>query len=257
VIVLALFGSGAIAGTLGALLGLGGGVFLVPLLVLLFELPIRFAVGTSLVGVIATSAAVAIFTGSRRGADMDLALRLELSTAAGALAGGWLAGLVDPRALYVIFALVVFASAGYTLREARQRAGGQAAELLYRRDYRIRRWPAGLAVSSLAGLASGMLGVGGGFIKVPIMHSLMGVPLGIATATSNFMVGITASASVFVYYHRGDIRPWMAVPATLGVFAGAMLGVLLQPRLRAGWLRAVLVLVLIGIGIQMLVRGLS
>jgi uncharacterized membrane protein YfcA len=256
-IVLALLVTGVAAGILGALLGLGGGVFLVPALTLLFHLPIHIAVGTSLVGVIATSAGVAAIAPRGRGADVPLALRLEVVTAAGAIGGGFLAGGVSPQLLSILFSLVVFFTAAYLLSKTRHRANRDAPEHLFDSDYHLRHWPAGMAVSSLAGMVSGLLGVGGGFIKVPVMYGIMGAPLGVATATSNFMVGITAAASVFVYYGRGDIHPLVVIPTALGVFSGAMLGVYILPRLRVAWLRLGLIGLLLIMGIQMLVQGLN
>ena len=256
-IAVALLATGVAAGILGALLGLGGGIFLVPALTILFHLPIHTAVGTSLMGVIATSAGVAAIAPRGRGADVPLALRLEVLTAAGAMAGGFLAGAVSTQVLSILFALVVFLTAGYLLYKARDRAGAHVPEHLFYSNYHLRHWPAGIAVSSLAGMISGLLGVGGGFIKVPVMYAIMGAPLGVATATSNFMVGITAAASVFVYYGRGDIHPLVVIPTALGVFAGAMLGVYILPRLRVAWLRMGLIGLLVIMGIQMLVRGIN
>jgi uncharacterized protein len=250
---LALFGTGVLAGGVGALLGLGGGIFLVPALTLLFHLPVRIAVGTSLVSVIATSAGVAASASEESGADVMLALRLEIATAAGAVVGGLVAGFVPANALAVLFAAVVFATAAYTLVKNLRGAGD---ETMYRRDYTVRNWAAGSSAAGLAGMVSGLLGVGGGFIKVPTMYAVMGVPLGIATATSNFMVGITAAASVFVYIGRGDVRPLIVVPTAAGVFLGAVVGSLLQSRVKVGALRWALVVLLLGIGVQMLVRGL-
>jgi uncharacterized membrane protein YfcA len=257
VIFLALLATGLLAGILGALLGLGGGIFLVPALTILFDLPIRVAVGTSLVGVIATSAGVAAVAARGRGADIGLALRLEVATTAGAIAGGWLAGWVSASILSMLFAAVVFFTAGYLLYKARRTAGPPGSERLFRTDYQPRRWPMGLSVAGLAGLVSGLLGVGGGFIKVPVMYAVMDIPLGIATATSNFMVGITAAASVFVYYGRGDIHPLVVVPTALGVFIGAMLGVYTLSRLRVAWLRLALIGLLVLMGGQMLWQGLQ
>jgi uncharacterized membrane protein YfcA len=250
-LLLGLFVSGIAAGSLGALLGLGGGIFLVPVLTLLFGLPVRVAVGTSLVCVIATSAGVAALASEEGGADVPLALRLEIATAAGAVFGGVVGVLVPARALSLLFAVVVFGSAGYTVYKGL----GHAEEAMYRRDYRPRRWGLGYAVASLAGMVSGLLGVGGGFIKVPTMYAIMGVPLGVATATSNFMVGITAAASVFVYLGRGDVRPVVTVATAAGVFLGAALGTLLQGHLRVSWLRWALVLLMVAIGVQMLWKG--
>jgi len=256
-IVLGLLATGLLAGILGALLGLGGGIFLVPALTLLFHLPIHMAVGTSLVGVIATSAGVAAVAPRGRGADVALALRLEVATTAGAIFGSVLAGRVSSRALDILFAFVVFLTAAYVLFKARRQRGAAVPERLFHRAYVPRRWGAGLSLASVAGMVSGLLGVGGGFIKVPIMYAVMDVPLGVATATSNFMVGITAAASFFVYYGRGDIHPLVAIPTAVGVFAGAMAGVYILPRLRAAWLRTALVGLLLIMGIQMLMRGIG
>ncbi len=254
-----LFGflaTGLISGILGAVMGLGGGIFLVPLLSFLFHLPIRIAVGASLVGVIATSAGVAAFAPKGGGADVPLALRLEMATAAGAIAGSWFAGRANARILHILFGSILFFTAAFTLYKARRKAAGPAPEQLFRDNYQPSHWPLGLSASSLAGIVSGLLGVGGGFIKVPVMYAVMDIPLGVATATSNFMIGITAAASIFVYYGRGDIYPDVAVPTALGVFIGAMLGAFAMPRLRVAWVRTALVGLLILMGIHMLVEGL-
>ena len=255
-IILALFATGLFAGILGALLGLGGGIFLVPALTVLFDLPIQVAVGTSLVGVIATSAGVAAVAPRGRGADIDLALRLSVATTAGAIAGGWFAGWVSAQALSILFASIAFFTAGYMFYKARRRTSA-VPERLFSSDYHPRRWPAGLSVAAIAGMVSGLLGVGGGFIKVPAMYAVMEVPLGVATATSNFMVGITAGASVFVYYTRGDIYPLVTVPTAVGAFIGAAGGRRLASRLRVAWLRQALILLLLVIGAQMLLKGMG
>jgi uncharacterized membrane protein YfcA len=254
-ILISLFSVGMFAGILGGLLGLGGGIFLVPALTLLFHFPIRIAVGASLVGVIATSAGVAVVSRNGQGADLGLALRLEVATALGAIVGGLVAGLVSPRLLSILFAAIVFFTAFYLVYKARQTSQNGQVEHLYGRNYRPRNWPIGISIASLAGMVSGLLGVGGGFIKVPVMYSVMEVPLGIATATSNFMVGITAAASVFVYYNRGDIHPLVVIPTALGVFLGAVTGVRSLPYVRVSWLRVALVGLLVVIGIQMLING--
>ncbi len=254
---LGLFAIGAGAGVLGALLGLGGGIFLVPALTMIFHLPIRVAVGTSLVGVIATSAGVAAASSRGHGADLGLALRLEVATAAGAIAGGWAAGLVNPRMLTILFALVVFFTGFYVLYKARRQSQKSGTEQLFQGGYRPHHWLAGLSLASLAGMVSGLLGVGGGFIKVPVMYSVMDVPLGIATTTSNFMVGITAAASVFLYYQRGDVHPLVVVPTAIGVFLGAISGARTLSRVKLSWLRAALVGLLMIVGAQMLIQGLQ
>lgn len=257
---LGLFGVGLAAGVLGALLGLGGGIFLVPALTLIFDLPVRTAVGVSLIGVIATSAGVASVSRPGRGADVGLAIRLEIATTTGALLGGFAAGRMPQQALAFVFAAVVLASAIYTLIKTRRKAGPAdepQIEALFRTDYKPKRWGVGLSFSALAGALSGLSGIGGGFIKVPVMYSVMDVPLGVATATSNFMVGITAAASATLYYSRGDIDPLVAVPTALGVFVGAMLGAQTAGRLRVDVLRRALIVLLILIAVQMTWKGIT
>jgi uncharacterized membrane protein YfcA len=257
---LALFATGIGAGILGALLGLGGGIFLVPALTLLFHLPIRIAVGTSLMGVIATSAAVVTVEPPGRGADISLALHLEVSTAAGAITGGFLAGWLSPTSLYLLFALIVFLTGAYSLykgKKAHPQKGSTESDALFGQDYTPRHWPWGLALAFIAGLVSGLLGVGGGFIKVPLMDAVMGVPFGVAAATSNFMVGITAAASFFVYYNRGAYLTCLILPTSLGVLLGAIMGIRIMPHLRAAWLRLVLVGLMFIIGIHMILTGLG
>ncbi|MGE5602715.1 MAG: sulfite exporter TauE/SafE family protein, partial [Nitrososphaerales archaeon] len=257
---LGLFAVGVAAGSLGALLGLGGGIFLVPALTLFFDLPVRTAIGVSLIGVIATSAGVASVSRPGRGADTALALRLEIATTSGALVGGFAAGKLPQDALSLVFAAVVLATAIYTYLKTRRKAGPASEtqiEEMFRTDYTPKRWGVGLSFSALAGALSGLSGIGGGFIKVPVMYSVMDVPLGVATATSNFMVGITAAASATLYYSRGDIRPLVAVPTALGVFAGAMLGSQLASRLRVDVLRRLLIVLLVLIGLQMTWKGIT
>jgi uncharacterized protein len=257
---LGLAGIGLAAGVLGALLGLGGGIFLVPALTLVFDMPIRAAVGTSLIGIIATSAGVASVSRPGRGADIPLALRLELSSTIGALIGSLSAGFVSQRILALVFALIVLVTAGYTLLKMRRRPGPaseRAVDALFSTDYRPVNWPAGLGATGVAGILSGLTGTGGGFIKVPVMHSLMEVPLGIATASSNFMVGITAAASAMIYYTRGDISPLVAVPTAVGVFTGAVLGARLAARAKVTTLRVLLVILLLLIAAQMGYQGIQ
>jgi uncharacterized membrane protein YfcA len=251
---------GFAAGVMGALLGLGGGIFLVPALTILFDLPIQVAVGASLIGVIATSAGVAIVAKPGRGADTTLGLRLELASVLGAFAASMAAGLLSQEALSLVFAGIVLATAAFTYykaRKVRRPVTDAAVEALFRTDYRPTHWPAGLTLTGLAGALSGLTGTGGGFIKAPVMYSLMDVPLGVATATSNFMVGITAAASAMVYYARGDIRPLIAAPTALGVFAGAMAGVQLARRVPVDTLRRLLIGVLILVALQMAWKGVS
>ena len=220
---------GFLAGLLGALTGIGGGVLLTPILSLYFGIPIREAIGTSLVAVITTSAASSSVHLQRHTTDIRLGMTLELATSLGAAVMAYLVGYFNRNALEGLFAAFLFYSAIMILSR-----GGKVKdeEELPRTDdgstiippYEPKRYPLGLGASLVAGALSGLLGIGGGPIKVPVMYIFMNVPLMVATATSNFMIGVTAAASAMVYYRRGDILPELAAPLAVGVFAGSLLG---------------------------------
>ncbi len=290
---LLMLAGGAAAGAFGSLLGLGGGVLIVPLLTIGFGLDLREAVGVSLVCVIVTSSAAAGVYLERHVANLRLGMTLELFTAIGALIGGSIAFLLDERLLSLLFAALL-AYVAFTM--ARQRAAAivasedpapildvadgpvadgpvtsaglaDASSAGRRRDdfltglsgdgYRIHALGRGVAGSTGAGVVSALLGIGGGIIKVPLMHLAMGVPLRVATATSNVMIGITAAASAVIYLLRGEIDPYVAGPTAIGVFVGATLGSRLAPRIDLRWLRIAFVVVLAWTAVQMLIRGLG
>jgi uncharacterized membrane protein YfcA len=265
-IIFGLFVIGILVGTLSNLLGLGGGILLVPALTLIFHLPIRTAVGASLVGIIAASAGVAVTEQKDRKGDMRLALRLETATTAGAVMGSVIAGMVNEKLIEITFALVALFTAVYMIYKIRHpkhadipiNASKQdEGEIYPRQDYHPKHWLAGLGMAGVAGSLSGLLGVSGGFIKVPILYSIMDVPFGIATTTSSIMVGITAAASVFIYYARGDIHPLVAIPIALGVFTGALIGKILIPYARVAWLRSGLIGLLVLQSAQMLIKAIG
>ena len=240
---------GLFAGAWGALVGLGGGIILVPVLSLWFGLPIKTAVGISLVCVIATSSAAAAVYVQRRWTDLRLGMVLELATVLGAITGALVVTLLSDRIVKGLFGgFLVYA----TVMMLRQRAESSEEKTGFLPDYEVRNYPLGLAVSYLAGGASGMLGIGGGPIKVPMMYLFMGLPLRVAAATSNFMIGVTASASAFLYYMRGDMVVPVAAPLAVGVFAGALAGSKLSPRLRSRWIRWLLMPVLVYLALLML-----
>jgi uncharacterized membrane protein YfcA len=263
------------AGWLGALAGIGGGILVVPVLVLAFGIDIRIAVATSLVTVVATStAAGSVYVGSGL-ANMRLGMALEIATTLGGITGGLLAAHVPGEALSGFFGVLMFVTAALMLRgedaevaATSPRAGPAPAQLggeepgtlagrywdaVHARlvPYRAERVPLGAAISFTAGVVSGMLGVGGGFLKVPAMRLGMRVPLKVAAATSNFMIGVTAIASFFVYFARGDVHPYLASAVTLGVVAGAFAGTLTAAHVEARVIQRVLVVVLLGVGVQM------
>lgn len=260
---------GVAAGVFGSLLGLGGGLLIVPLLTIGFGLPLREAVGVSLVCVIVTSSAAAGVYLERRLANLRLGMVLELFTAIGAIGGGLVAFLIDERLLaalfagllvYVAFTMVRSRSAAAAADEAAPAivdAGPLAAGLSSSvgGSPLVHRFPAGIAGSVGAGVVSALFGVGGGIVKVPVMHLVMGVPLRVATATSNLMIGITASASAIVYLLRGGIDVHAAGPTALGVFVGATLGSRLGRRVNLDVLRLLFVAVLLFTAFEMARRA--
>jgi uncharacterized protein len=272
---LLMLGGGAVAGGFGSLLGLGGGVLIVPLLTLGFGLPLREAVGVSLICVIMTSSAAAGVYLERHVANLRLGMTLELFTAIGALVGGSIAFLLSERLLSVLFAVLLLYVAVTMARGQRAEpaldpelvdpttldtdpaASPTALERLSGEGYRVRNLGRGVVGATGAGLASALLGIGGGIIKVPLMHLAMGVPLRVATATSNMMIGITAAASAVIYIIHGGIDPYVAGPTGIGVFLGATAGSRLSHRIDLRYLRLLFVVVLTYTAVQLLVRVVS
>lgn len=274
---LLMLAGGAAAGAFGSLLGLGGGVLIVPLLTLGFGLDLRTAVGVSLVSVIMTSSAAAGVYLERHVANLRLGMTLELFTAMGALVGGLVAFLIDERTLSLLFAaLLAYVAVTMARPRPAARPGDRAAagsppgpeddapphartmlESLSGDDYKVRNVGRGMVGATGAGVVSALLGVGGGIIKVPLMHLGMGVPMRVATATSNLMIGITAAASAVIYLFRGEIDPYVAGPTAIGVFLGATAGSRLAHRVDLRWLRVLFVVVLGYTAVQMLLRGIG
>jgi uncharacterized membrane protein YfcA len=274
--------AGALTGVLGAILGIGGGVLLIPLLVMVLELPMHEAVATSLVSVIATSTAVASTNVERGTANMRLGMTLEIATSLGAIVGGLTAGLLSPRALEAIFAVVVVPTSVLMWRGRTEAAGSEpagshksaepdagptdmgklGASYLDPRSggsvsYRVERLPLGMLIAFAAGNLSGLLGIGGGVFKVPALHLLCRVPVKAAAATSNFMIGVTAVASAFLYYGRGEVRPSITAAVVLGVLAGSAAGSVLNQHLGGKTINRLFAVLLIAVAVQMLYRTFS
>jgi|BarGraNGADG00212_2_1021979.scaffolds.fasta_scaffold03958_4 uncharacterized membrane protein YfcA len=262
-----IFVMGLCVGLLGSMLGIGGGVLIIPLLTLLFGVDIKTAIGASIISVIATSSAAgAVYVGHGM-THTRLGMVLEIATTLGAVAGGITAVLLPARYLYGIFGLVLLYVV-YSLRGlAGSEGGSQPTGLLDTSfidpltggqvNYGVRRLKAGLAASFVAGNISGLLGIGGGIIKVPIMTLVMGMPFKAAIATSNFMIGVTAATSAVIYYGRGYILPDVAVPTALGVLAGAQIGPRLGGRARSGTLRLIFQVLLFAFAVQMLWKAIA
>lgn len=267
--------AGLLTGLVGAVLGTGGGVVLVPVLVVGLGVPVHHAVATSIVTMIATSSAVASVNVERGTANMRLGMTLEVATAVGSIAGGLTAALLAPRALEFLFASALAPTAVlmWRRREADPTAADATAEQASPQPpgpldgqfadptglgmvrYRVRRPWAGLGVSFLAGNLSGLLGIGGGVFKVPALHLLCGVPIKAAAATSNFMIGVTAAAGAFLYYGRGEVRPDTTAAAVLGVLLGSAGGSSLAHRIHGDIVRRLFAALLGAVAVQMLYRA--
>ena len=272
--------AGVGTGVLGAVLGIGGGVLLIPILVLGLGLTMHHAVATSILSVVATSSAVASTNVERGTANMRLGMTLEIATSLGAIAGGVTAGWIPPRALEGIFAAVLVPTAvlmwrgrtghegpvspgpgrGHAEAEPGEPIGALGAR--YRDEaegrevaYAVRRLGAGLGISFLAGNLSGLLGIGGGVFKVPALHLVCGIPIKAAAATSNFMIGVTAAASASLYYGRGQVRPALTAAVVLGVLAGSALGAVVNRRVRGAAVRRLFAGLLVLVALQMLYRA--
>jgi uncharacterized membrane protein YfcA len=278
---LTLFVAGAATGVLGAILGIGGGVLLIPILVIGLGLPMHEAVATSIISVIATSTAVASTNVERGTANMPLGMTLEIATALGAIAGGLTAHLLSSRTLEGLFSFVLVPTALFMWRGRTERpvassetSGHEAPQAIEPRaslgrlgasyfdpvlgdcvSYRVVRLPLGMLVSFFAGNLSGLLGIGGGVFKVPALHLLCQVPVKAAAATSNFMIGVTAVASAFLYYGRGEVRPGLTAAVVLGVLVGSALGSVLNQYLGGRAIQRLFAILLLAVAVQMLYRS--
>ena len=255
--------TGAGTGILGAMLGLGGGVFLVPLLTLGFGLPIRAAIAASLVSVIATASASSTVNLERGLVNLRLGMALEVATTLGGLAGGLAASLLSTRQLFLLFGTTLGVMGCVMALRSRTRnvipdltidpgrLGGRLVEGDRSYVYRARRLGVAYGASLVAGAISGLLGLGGGIIKVPILNVFCGIPIRVAAATSAFMIGVTASASAFIYYGRGDMDLPLAAAVALGALPGSLAGARLGHKVDARWLKLGMALVLLVVGAQM------
>jgi uncharacterized membrane protein YfcA len=263
-----------LAGLIGALAGVGGGMIVIPALTILFGIDIRLAIGASIVSVIATSSGAAAAYVRERMTDMRIGMLLELATTTGAVVGALLVAAISPGVLYVLLGMVLLLSAvqqalrlGEELPSAsaaspppgRLRLAGSYPDSVLGREvkYAAQRVPLGFTLMAGAGVVSGLLGIGSGALKVLAMDGAMRLPMKVSTATSNFMIGVTAAASAGIYLGRGDVDVTIAAPVALGVLAGATMGARVLPRLSNRRVRFVFVPVLVVIGLETLARGLG
>jgi uncharacterized protein len=254
-----------LAGLLGALTGLGGGVVIVPALALLFHIDIRYAIGASLVSVIATSSGAAVSYVREGFSNVRIGMFLEMATTVGALVGAYLTARISTRAIGITFGITLLYSAWASFREKQNelpQAPNALAEKLKligdyptargRQAYIAQNVPAGFGIMFVAGILSGLLGIGSGAVKVLAMDHAMKLPFKVSTTTSNFMIGVTAAASAGIYLGRGYIAPGLAAPVMLGVLAGSILGARLLVRIRVPVLRVVFAVVIVALGVEMI-----
>lgn len=269
-VTLLIFLIAAIAGFLGSLTGLGGGVVIVPALTLLFGVDIHYAIGASLVSVIATSSGAAAAYVKEGYTNIRIGMFLETATTTGAMLGAVLAAIMSPSAIAIIFGAVLIYSAIQSSRErVRLPTDEQPDKLATRlsmnssfpttegnRPYYVRRVPGGLGVMFVAGSLSGLLGIGSGAFKVLAMDQVMRIPFKVSTTTSNFMIGVTAAASAGIFLGRGYVDPGLAMPVMLGVLIGSHLGAKVLTGVKSITLRRVFGVVILALAIEMIYNGI-
>lgn len=261
----------ACAGFLGSLTGLGGGVVITPVLTLLFHVDLRYAMGASLVSVIATSSGAASAYVREGFSNVRIGLFLEIATTSGAILGALLASRTPTVGLSIIFGVVLLVSAYSSTRPhtlggtrgaadplgLRLRLNGSYPSESGEEDYEVRRVRGGFSVMFAAGIMSGLLGIGSGALKVIAMDQVMRIPFKVSTATSNFMIGVTAAASAGVYLSRGYIVPEVTMPVMLGVLFGSLAGSRWLPGARVGKLRLLFAVVVAALAIEMIYGGIT
>ena len=260
------------AGFLGSITGLGGGVVIVPLLALALGVDIRYAIGASLVSVIATSSGAAAAYVKEGFSNIRIGIFLEIATSAGALSGAFLATRLPVTVIGVVFGVVLLYSAYQAVSaKAEEAVSLQSSDRLALRlkmegsypgdhglvRYHVRGVPLGFGLMTVAGILSGLLGIGSGAVKVIAMDQIMGIPFKVSTATSNFMIGVTAAASAGVYLSRGYIDPGLAMPVMLGVLAGSALGARFLTTARTPLLRKIFSGVISIMALEMIYNSIS
>ncbi|OMP77703.1 sulfite exporter TauE/SafE family protein [[Flexibacter] sp. ATCC 35208] len=259
------------AGMLGSLTGLGGGVVLIPLLTIVFHVDIRYAIGASLVASIANSSGAAAAYIKEGITNVRIGMFLEIATTTGAIIGALLAIYTPTSLVAILFGVVLLFSAAMTIRKKNEQGDNTSNSKLARIlklnnsypvngemvPYKVRGVGGGYALMTLAGIVSGLLGIGSGALKVLAMDNVMRIPFKVSTTTSNFMIGVTAAASAVVYLQRGYIDPGIAMPVVLGVLAGAFGGSKLLMKMDVKKLRLLFSIVISALAIQMIYNGLT
>lgn len=279
-LVVALVVSGALAGLLGALVGIGGGLIVVPVLVLGFGVDIKIAIASSLIAVVASSTASGSVYVGKGLTNLRLGMLLEVATTIGGIMGGLIAVYISPTVISALFAVLMIVTCVLILctkdpvkktavseslatvetsKETIGKLSGSYYDPYLKEEiqYDVQNVPLGSFVSFFAGVLSGLLGVGGGFIKVPAMALGMKVPMKVAAATSNLMIGVTAISSLFVYFARGYVQPIIAAPVALGVVGGALYGTTLAQKISPKLLRKMFAVILVIVAVQMVLKSLG
>lgn len=261
-----------LAGIVGSVLGLGGGIIVTPALTLLFGVDINHAIGASIISVIATSSGSAVAYIRDRITNLHVGMFLEIATTVGAITGAFIGALIAPRILYIIFALLLLYSAYAMIKKGKQEVPENvplhpvAQKLGLQGEYydkalgktvayNVDRVYEGFGVMYGAGVISGLLGIGSGSFKVMAMDVFMKMPLKVSSATSNFMMGVTAAASAGIYLLRGDIIPIISAPVALGVLIGATVGSRLMQRMKSKTIRKLFIPVMVYVAFQMIYQG--
>ena len=266
--------SSVFAGFVGALVGLGGGVFIVPILTLVFHVTFTAAIGASIVSVIATSSGAAAAYVRDRMTNLRVGMFLEVATTTGAICGALLSTLLNASVLFIVFGVVLLISAAPLIMRlgeelpagvanhkwaTKLRLPGTYPDRRTQRDvsYHVAHIRSGFSMMYVAGLISGLLGIGSGTFKVLAMDTAMRLPMKVSTTTSNFMIGVTAAASAGIFFQRGDIDPAIAAPVALGVLLGATVGAKILTRMSNVWLKKIFVPVIVLVALNMLARGMG
>lgn len=271
---LLMLGVGIFAGIMGSILGIGGGMIVTPIVTLAMGLDIKYAIGASIIAVIATSSGSTIAFLKDDVLNLRVAMFLEIATTIGAIIGALLTGAFDPMILYILFGSLLVFSSWNMYRK--MRSGQEVLKQVHadkwaekfnlnssyydkntkqQVDYQVENVPGGFLIMLGAGLASGMLGIGSGAFKVMAMDGAMKMPLKPSSATSNLMMGVTAAASATVYFFNGSIRPDLAVPLALGILGGSTIGTRIMQILPSKIIRLIFIPILLYLGLQMILKG--
>jgi uncharacterized protein len=267
---LIVFGFSVVAGLLGALTGLGGGVVIIPVLTLIFKVDIHYAIGTSLISVIATSSGAASAYVKEGISNIRLGMFLELATTGGAITGAFVATYISTSVIAVVFGIILIFSAVTSLIRHKEHivtgSGGYLARKLKLNNsfpvngtmqhYTVKNIAGGFFMMNVAGIISGLLGIGSGALKVIAMDSIMHVPFKVSTTTSNFMIGVTAAASAGIYLQRGYIDPGLSMPVVIGVLVGALAGTRVLFAAKVSTLKVLFAFVIFVLASEMIYNGI-